>query len=96
MTRTEFIFQVSEQTGMTKKDTERTIRAAFETLSQLLAAGDQLQIARFGTFKTRLRPSLNGRHPATGAPLVIEETRVPVFEPSQKLKERVKENHAAG
>ena len=96
MTRNELIYQVAEQAGLPKKDAERAIRAVFDTLGQVMAAGDTMQIAGFGTFKTRLRPALTGRHPKTGAPLDIGETRLPVFEPSRKLKEKVKENHAAG
>lgn len=96
MTKSEFVFQVAEKTGMTKKDAELAAGAVFETLAQVLAAGDKLQFPGFGTFKTRVRPPFTGRHPVTGAPLEIKETAVPVFEPSRQLKEKVKQSHAAG
>lgn len=96
MTKSEFIFQVAEKTGLTKKDAELAAGAMFEVLEQLLADGDKLQYPGFGTFKTRVRPPFTGRHPKTGEPLEIGETIVPVFEPSRQLKEKVKQSHAAG
>ena len=96
MTKSEFVFQVAEKTGLTKKDAELAAGAMFEVLGQLMAEGDKLQYPGFGTFKTRVRPPFVGRHPKTGEPLEIGETVVPVFEPSRQLKEKVKHSHAAG
>ena len=55
MKKSEFVALVAEKAGLSKKDTEKTIDAVFETISDVIASGDKLQISGFGTFETRQR-----------------------------------------
>lgn len=43
-------------------------------------------IPMLGTFRVRVRPEREGRHPQTGAVIVIPETRTVVFVPCRDLK----------
>ena len=51
MTKQDFITAVAEKTGFTKKDTETTLHAVFETIGETLASGDKIQFVGFGTFE---------------------------------------------
>ena len=42
MNKTELIAAVAEKTGMTKKDAERVINAAFETITANLVKGEKV------------------------------------------------------
>ena len=80
MNKAEFIAQVAQRSGMTKKD---------ETIASVLETGDKLNLPGFGAFETRIRPPRTCRNIHTGAPIEVAEARVPVFKPAKTLKERV-------
>ena len=89
MNKPEFIAVVSEKTGMSKKDTERVINAALDTITAALVKGERIQFSGFGIFETKLRKARIGRDPHTKEPMGIPETRVPTFKPSKVLKDTV-------
>ena len=66
MKKSEFVALVAEKAGLSKKDTEKTIDAVFETISDVIASGDKLQISGFGTFETIQRAARTGHNPRTG------------------------------
>ncbi len=90
MNKTEFIARVSRRTGKTKKDTEIIFDEIFESLSSILAKGGQLRISSFGSFSTKERAAYSGHDPRTGERINVASTVLPVFKPSQLLKDRVK------
>lgn len=89
MKKTELIAEISEKTGLTKKDTEKALNAAVEVVSAALANGEKVSIAGFGTFEAKLRPARVVRNPKTQAPMEIAESRVPAFKAGKALKEKV-------
>lgn len=89
MNKAEFIAQVAQRSGMTKKDAEKAADAVLETIASVLETGDKLNLPGFGAFETRIRPSRTCRNIHTGAPIEVAEARVPVFKPAKTLKERV-------
>lgn len=89
MTKNELITAVAESTGITKKDTERIVSAAFETIAARLEAGERVQIAGFGIFETKTREARTGRNPLTGQQVQIEAKRAPAFKAGKALKDRV-------
>ena len=90
MNKPEFIAAVSEKTGLSRKDTERTVNAALDTISAALVEGERVQFSGFGIFETQLRKARIGRDPHTKLPMQIEETKVPSFKPSKVLKDTVR------
>ena len=50
MNKTELISAMAERSGLSKKDTEKALTAALETIAAALAAGDRVQLVGFGTF----------------------------------------------
>ena len=89
MNKTELIALTAEQTGMTKKDTERCINAAIDAITASLAKGEKVQLSGFGTFEIKERESRLGRNPRTKEPSQIPAAWVPAFKPSKALRELI-------
>ena len=89
MNKTELISAAAESTGLTKKDTERVINAAIDSVTAALVKGDKVQISGFGSFEPTVREAHVGRNPRTKEAIEIPATRVPVFKASKALKDTV-------
>ena len=61
----------------------------FETIGDVLAPGDKLQISGFGTFETRTRAARTGHNPRTGEEIAIAAATIPAFKPGKALKDKV-------
>lgn len=89
MNKTELASAVSEKTGMSRKDTERAVNAALETIAEALRKGERVQLTGFGIFEVKDREARVGRNPHTKQAVQIPATRVPVFKASKTLKDGV-------
>ena len=89
MNKTELIAAVAEKAGMTKKDAERVINAAMETIEQTLAKGDKVSLSGFGIFEVKAREARVGRNPRTKETIQIPATCMPAFKASKTLKDAV-------
>ena len=89
MNKTELIAIAAEKAGMTKKDAERFMNAALDTITATLAEGEKVQLSGFGTFEAKDREARIGRNPHTKEAIDIPATRVPSFKASQALKDTV-------
>ena len=89
MNKAELVSAVAEKTGMSKKDSEKAINAAFDTITEALAAGDKVQLVGFGAFEVKERGARIGRNPKTKDELEIPASRVASFKVGKALKEAV-------
>ena len=89
MNKTELIATAAENSGMTKKDTERVLNAAIDAITAALVKGDKVQLSGFGIFETKNREARIGRNPHTKETVEIPATRVPGFKASKALKDTV-------
>lgn len=89
MNKTELIAAAAESTGLTKKDTEKVLNAALESIAAALAEGDKVQISGFGSFEVKEREARVGRNPQTGEAMEIAASRIPAFKAGKALKDRV-------
>lgn len=89
MNKTELISVAAENSGMTKKDTERVLNAAIAAITASLIQGQKVQLSGFGSFETKEREARVGRNPRTKEPMNIAATRVPFFKASKTLKNAV-------
>lgn len=87
MNKTEWIATAAEKSGVSKKDAERLLNAALETVAAALCAGEKVQLTGFGTFEVKTRESRVGRNPHTNEAIQIPAAKVPVFKPSKNLRE---------
>lgn len=90
MTKTELIASVAEKTGFTKKDSEKSISALLESITEALKEGEKVALIGFGTFEVRHRSARDAKNPSTGETIRIPETKVPAFKPGKALKDSVK------
>ena len=89
MNKTELIAAVAEKAGLTKKDAERALNAAFDAITASLVAGDKVQVSGFGIFEAKKREARVGRNPRTKETIEIPATRLPGFKASKTLKDTI-------
>jgi DNA-binding protein HU-beta len=89
MNKAELIRALSDKTGLTKADTEKTLNAFVETVMDTLADGQDVALVGFGTFKRSHRSARQGRNPATGEAINIEAADTPKFVPGATFKNKV-------
>jgi integration host factor subunit alpha len=65
------------------------VAALFDILRERLGAGEEVKLARFGTFRLREKPARVGRNPRTGEAVSIGAPRIVSFHPSAVLRERL-------
>lgn len=90
MNKSELVELVAEKTEMSKKDSEKAVKAVLDSITDGLVKGDKVQLVGFGTFEVRNRKEREGRNPATGEKIKIKALKVPAFKPGKALKEKVK------
>lgn len=90
MNKTELITEVSEKTGLTKKDSERAVIATFDSIMNAVEAGEKVQLVGFGSFDAKMRAARTGRNPKTKEEINIPASRVPVFKAGKAFKDVVK------
>ena len=89
MNKTELIAAAAEQTGLTKKDTEKALNAVLDVITAALCKDDKVQISGFGIFEVKEREARTGRNPRTGEAMEIAASRVPSFKASKTLKDAI-------
>ena len=89
MTKADIVDQISERTGLTKKDVAETVDSFLNAVARALANGHHIEIRGFGTFRVKDRKSRIARNPRTGAAVPVPPRRVPVFKVSKELKDMV-------
>ena len=89
MNKTELIAATAEKAGITKKDAERVLNAAIDSITAAMVAGEKVQVSGFGIFEVRSRDARVGRNPHTKQTIEIPATRVPAFKASKALKDAV-------
>ena len=70
-------------------DSEKAVNAAFDTITEALAAGDKVQLVGFGAFEVKERGARIGRNPKTKEEIEIPASRVASFKVGKALKEAV-------
>ncbi len=89
MNKTDLVAVAAEKSGLSKKDTERVLNAAIDTVVAALAKGERVQISGFGIFEAKEREARVGRNPRTKETIEIPATRTPAFKASKALKDTV-------
>ena len=90
MNKTNFVNAVAEKAGLSKKDAEKAVSAALETITEALAAGDSVQFVGFGSFEVRERAERAGINLQTKEAITIPASKVPTFKAGAALKKAVK------
>lgn len=89
MNKSELIESVANATNLSKKDTEATINATLEAITNSLVKEEKVVLVGFGTFEVRHRAARMGRNPATKEEIKIEASKAPAFKAGKGLKDKV-------
>lgn len=89
MNKAELVAAVAEKAELSKKDAEKAVNAALESITEVLAKGDKVQLVGFGSFETKVREARVGRNPRTKEEIKIPASRVPAFKAGKALKDVV-------
>ena len=90
MNKSELIKNVSTASGLTQEQVTKALNGFESVVKLTLAAGEDITLVGFGTFKVSDRPARTGRNPKTGEELQISAAKVPTFKAGKALKEAVK------
>ena len=90
MTKQEFVDQVADRAGLSKKDAADAVDAFLDTVEDALKRGSDVSFSGFGKFSVSQRSAREGRNPATGERIQIAASRVPRFTAGAGLKKAVK------
>ena len=63
MNKTELVAAVAEKAEISKKDSEKALKAFIDVVTEQLKAGDKVQLVGFGTFEVSERAAREGRNP---------------------------------
>ncbi len=89
MNRTELIAAVASQAELSKKDSEKALKAFVDVVTEELKKGNKIQLVGFGTFETSERAAREGRNPQTGKTMKIAACKAPKFKAGKALKDAV-------
>ena len=89
MNKTEFIAAVAEKAEISKKDSEKALKAFVDVVAEQLKAGDKVQLVGFGTFEVSERAAREGRNHQTGETMTIAAWKAPKFKAGKALKDAI-------
>lgn len=89
MNKSELVAAMAEKAEMSKKDTEKVLKAFEEVVTNELARNGKVQLVGFGTFDVAERAAREGRNPQTGESMPIPASKSPRFKAGKALKDAV-------
>lgn len=89
MNKAELVAAIAEKTELSKKDSEKALKAFIDVVTEELKKGEKVQLVGFGTFETSKRAAREGRNPQTGETMTIAASKAPKFKAGKALKDMV-------
>lgn len=89
MNKNELITAMAAKATLSKKDTEKALKAFEEVVTEELVNGGKVQLVGFGTFDVAERAAREGRNPQTGKSMPIPASKAPRFKVGKALKDAV-------
>jgi DNA-binding protein HU-beta len=91
MNKSELVAAISDESGVSKADVERTLNGLWEVVSGVVARGDdKISIPGWISFEQTTRSARMGRNPQTGEALHVPETKAVKISAGSKLKAAAK------
>ncbi|MBC5689896.1 HU family DNA-binding protein [Mediterraneibacter sp. NSJ-55] len=87
MNKTELVAAIAETAEISKKDSEKALKAFIDVVTEQLKKGDKVQLVGFGTFEVSERAAREGRNPQTGKTMKIAACKAPKFKAGKALKD---------
>ncbi len=87
MNKAELVAAIAEKTELSKKDSEKALKAFIDVVTEELTKGEKVQLVGFGTFEVSERPERIGRNPQTKENITIPASKAPKFKAGKALKD---------
>ena len=87
MNKAELIAAMAEKAELSKKDSEKALKAFIDVVTDELVKGEKIQLVGFGTFEVSERPAREGRNPQTGETMEIKASKAPKFKAGKAVKD---------
>ena len=92
MTKQEFVDQVAQKSGLSRRDASKAVDAFIDSITDTLKAGESVSFTGFGKFSTSQRAARMGVNPRRpGEKVQIPAARVPKFSAGSSLKTAVRQ-----
>ena len=89
MNKTELVAAIAANAEVSKKDSEKALKAFIDVVTEELKKGEKVQLVGFGTFEVSERPAREGINPQTKAKITIPASKNPKFKAGKALKDVV-------
>lgn len=89
MNKTELIAAIAERAEISKKDSEKAVKAFIDVVTEELKKEEKVQLVGFGTFEVSKRAAREGRNPQTGEAMTIAASKTPKFKAGKALKDSI-------
>ena len=89
MNKAELIEEVSNRTGLTKKNVGNVINAVIKVVSDALKNGSRVTLVDFGSFQVIEKKARRGVNPQTKESIQIPAKKVPKFVAGKGLREAI-------
>ncbi len=90
MNKTELVSEISKSANLTKNEAKRVVAAFVETVSRVLAEGDDVTFLGFGKFSVVKKAARKCRNPHTGKTIKVPARKAVKFKVGKRLAEAVK------
>ena len=89
MNKAELVAAIAAEAQISKKDSEKALKAFIDVVTEELKKGEKVQLVGFGTFEVSERAAREGRNPQTGKTIKIAASKAPKFKAGKGLKDIV-------
>ncbi len=89
MNKTELVAAIASKAELSKKDSEKALKAFTDVVTEQLKKGEKIQLVGFGSFEVVKRAARKGVNPLTGKEMKIPASKAPKFKAGKTLKEAV-------
>ena len=90
MNKSELIYKVAEDCGLSQKDVGSCLNSVIETIQSELSNGGDVVIPGFGAFSVATRSARQARDFKTGKMMDVPATKIVKFKVGKMLKDAVK------
>jgi nucleoid DNA-binding protein len=74
LTKRDLVMRISSETGVIQQQVFKVVQKTLDCITEALAAGNKVELRRFGVFEVRVRRARIGRNPN------VPQTNVPIPE----------------
>ena len=85
MNKGEFVGQLADSTGLTKKETRKFLDSVLNLVQDSLLRAEAVKLVGFGKFAVRARKASSRINPQTKMPIHVPAKVVPLFKPGKGL-----------